>query len=182
MPRTTTTAAHTQRTALLRLSLAAVALTTAAVTVTRQAPAQEVFASADGARSAGAAESAAPGTSGSASSERTTGALNFNLWTGNVRGDVTGHATAMLERVGPPEDALDPVYPVLMRWTVESPQNGRSFAAELFGTIDGGNECMHLGGIITDGWKKGAEVQVDCLSTRKGGQVALRILPTRAAR
>ena len=163
--------------AVLRLGLAA-----AVLTVTRQAPAQQVLAS-TGSAPAGGAESAAVRTDASALPGRTsTRALNLDLWSGNVHGDVIGRATAVLERLGPPENALDPIWPVLTRWTVESPNDGRSFVAELFGMIDGRNQCMHLRGIITDGWKKGAEVQADCLSTRNNGKVALRILPLRGER
>jgi hypothetical protein len=165
-------------TTVLGLCVAAPALTAA-----REAPAQQVLASSDSAQPASITVGTAAKPSLNAAGERTaSGARNLNVWSGNVRGDVTGQATVMLLRLGPPDNALDPIWPVTMRWTVESLQDGRSFVAELFGSIDSRNDCMHLGGIITEGWKKGAEVQVDCLSKRKGGKVALRILPLRGER
>jgi hypothetical protein len=154
-----------------------------ALTAAREAPAQQVLAATDSVQPAGVLDGAATRTSGGASGERTASrALNLELWSGNVRGDVAGRVTMVLERLGPPETALDPIWPVAMRWTVASAQDGRSFVAELSGSIDSRNDCMHLGGIITEGWRKGAEVQVDCLSHRKGGKVALRILPLHGER
>ena len=128
-------------------------LVAAALTAGQQAAAQQLLASTDSAQPA-AVENVARRTSRSALAGGTaTRALN--LWRGNVRGDITGHATVTLERIGPPDDVLDPVWPVQTRWTVRSITNDRTFAAELYGTVEGSSDCMHLRGIITEGWRKG---------------------------
>ena len=85
-----------------------------------------------------------------------------------------------LERIGSPEE-VNPVWPVLARLTMRSAKDSRSFVAELHGTVEGFNNCMHLRGIILEGWKKGAEVHVDCRSNR-GSAAVVRIFPRRTAR
>lgn len=80
-------------------------------------------------------------------------------WTGHAAGDFKGSVRLTLERVGVPESAIDPAWPVLVRWDYDSRDPSKSFTAELFGsgTADG---KMLLHGIITSGYRAGQEVDV----------------------
>jgi hypothetical protein len=102
-------------------------------------------------------------------------------WEGGVTGESAGRATMMVERIGFPEDLLDPVWPVLARLTVQADRSGRSYTSRLHGTVEGDNNCMHLKGVISEGWEKGAEVRVDCRSER-GSAAVVRIFPRPASR
>jgi len=68
--------------------------------------------------------------------------------------------TLTLERVGVPESALDPAWPVLVRWEYESRDPSKSFTAELFGSGTA-NGRMLLHGVITSGYRAGQEVEVN---------------------
>ncbi|MGH7625030.1 MAG: hypothetical protein ACREOJ_06915 [Gemmatimonadaceae bacterium] len=79
---------------------------------------------------------------------------------GQMRGLGMKDATIILERTGAPEHASQPAWPVQTRWAVNASEKGRSFVAELYGTASENAES-HLTGIITAGYRKGAEVHVD---------------------
>jgi hypothetical protein len=99
----------------------------------------------------------------------------FAVWTGELKGG--GRVTFTVDRIGRPESLSDPEWPVQTHWTINVPKVERSFSAELFGWMrDDGS--MRLAGIVTDGYKKGAEVHID----RHGGNSApqVRIYPLRS--
>ncbi|HEX5409548.1 MAG TPA: hypothetical protein VFW89_07255 [Gemmatimonadaceae bacterium] len=79
---------------------------------------------------------------------------------GQMRGLGMKDATIILEGTGAPEHAAQPVWPVQTRWAVNASDKDRSFVAELYGTASENAES-HLTGIITAGYRKGAEVHVD---------------------
>jgi hypothetical protein len=81
-----------------------------------------------------------------------------------------------VERIGLPKALLASAWPVLARLTVRSDSDNRWYVARLHGTIEGDNNCMHLTGVISEGWNKGAEVHVDCRSARSSA-AAVRISP-----
>ena len=80
-------------------------------------------------------------------------------WTGHASGDSKSNVRLTLERIGVPESAIDPAWPVLVRWEYDSRDPSKSFTAELFGsgTADG---KMLLHGVITSGYRAGQEVDV----------------------
>jgi hypothetical protein len=99
------------------------------------------------------------------------------VWKGQMKGG--GDVTFTVDRLGPPDNLKDPEWPVQTHWTIHSPKDGRSFTAELFGWMrDDGS--MRLGGIVTEGYNKGAEIHID----RLGGTGApkVRISSLRAQR
>jgi hypothetical protein len=65
-----------------------------------------------------------------------------------------------LERIGVPESAIDPAWPVLVRWEYDSRDPSKSFTAELFGSGTA-NGKMLLHGVITSGYRAGQEVDVN---------------------
>lgn len=79
---------------------------------------------------------------------------------GEMRGLGMKDATIILEQTGAPESASQAAWPVQTRWAVNASDPGRSFVAELYGTASETAES-HLTGIITAGYRKGAEVHVD---------------------
>jgi hypothetical protein len=79
---------------------------------------------------------------------------------GEMRGLGMKDATIVLEQTGAPESASQGAWPVQTRWAVNASDPGRSFVAELYGTASETAES-HLTGIITAGYRKGAEVHVD---------------------
>jgi len=81
-------------------------------------------------------------------------------WRGHSDGAFKGTVTLTLERVGVPESALDPAWPVLVRWEYESRDPSKSFTAELFGSGTA-NGRMLLHGVITSGYRAGQEVEVN---------------------
>ena len=54
-------------------------------------------------------------------------------WHGTLAGKDGGAVSMTIVRVGSPEDASDPVWPVVTRWQVTSADPAKSFSAELFG-------------------------------------------------
>jgi hypothetical protein len=130
------------------------------------ASAQQLMAVNDGARSL-AATVAADKTEPSAKPDRSR-ARAFAVWTGGLKGG--GQVTFTVNRLGPPDNLRDPEWPVQTTWTINSPKAGRSFTAELFGWMRD-NGSMRLAGIVTDGYKKGAEIHVD----RRGGNSAPQV-------
>lgn len=97
------------------------------------------------------------------------------MWYGRLAGRDQGTVTMTLLRVGVAEDALDPEWPVLTRWVVESENPARSFTAELFGHARASGS-MVLGGMIGEGYHAGAEVQLDVRGGRKA-VATMHILP-----
>lgn len=81
-------------------------------------------------------------------------------WRGHAGGALKGTVTLTLERIGVPESAIDPAWPVLVRWEYESRDPSKSFTAELFGSGDA-NGKMLLHGVITSGYRAGQEVDVN---------------------
>jgi len=100
-------------------------------------------------------------------------------WRGPVGSPAAGEVTLSLERIGTPDDALDPVWPVLVKWAYQSSNDpGKSFVAEMFGrgTSDG---RMDVTGVITSGYRTGSEVQLS-MRSGKNGKAVLTIYPLRA--
>ena len=93
-------------------------------------------------------------------------------WHGTLAGKDGGAVSMTIVRVGSPEDASDPVWPVVTRWQVTSADPAKSFSAELFGGAreDG---AMRLTGIVTDGYQKGAEVHVDLRGGKRGAKISI---------
>lgn len=81
-------------------------------------------------------------------------------WRGHADGTFKGTVTLTLERVGVPESAIDPAWPILVRWEYESRDPSKSFTAELFGSGTA-NGRMLLHGVITSGYRAGQEVDVN---------------------
>lgn len=81
-------------------------------------------------------------------------------WRGHADGALKGTVTLTLERIGVPESAIDPAWPVLVRWEYESRDPSKSFTAELFGSGTS-NGKMLLHGVITSGYRAGQEVDVN---------------------
>jgi hypothetical protein len=81
-------------------------------------------------------------------------------WTGHASGDFKGSVRLTLERIGVPESAIDPAWPVLVRWEYDSRDPSKSFTAELFGSGTA-NGKMLLHGVITSGYRAGQEVDVN---------------------
>jgi hypothetical protein len=81
-------------------------------------------------------------------------------WTGETTGDDRGSVRLTLERIGVPESAIDPAWPVLVRWEFASRDPAKSFTAELFGSGTA-NGKMLLHGVITSGYRSGQEVDVN---------------------
>lgn len=81
-------------------------------------------------------------------------------WRGHADGAFKGTVTLTLERIGVPESAIDPAWPVLVRWEYESRDPSKSFTAELFGSGTA-NGKMLLHGVITSGYRAGQEVDVN---------------------
>jgi hypothetical protein len=103
----------------------------------------------------------------------TTGAAG-PMWTGEAFSPSPGRITLTLDRVGMPSDPLDPVWPIAAHWDFASDRNGRSFTAELYGN-GRANGAMHLRGVITDGYRQGAEVELTV--EHAGGGARLVIYP-----
>ena len=93
-------------------------------------------------------------------------------WHGTVAGRDGGTVSMTIVRIGSPEDASDPVWPVVTRWEVTSPDPARSFSAELFGGARE-NGSMKLTGIVTDGYQKGAEVHIDLHGGQRGATIRI---------
>ena len=98
------------------------------------------------------------------------------VWTGEMSGPSPGQILLTLDRVGMPDDPLDPVWPLSAHWTFTATRRGQSFTAELYG-IGRENGAMHLRGVIIDGYRQGSEVQLDV--ERAGGGAKLLIYPLR---
>ncbi|HEX5181270.1 MAG TPA: hypothetical protein VFW04_18210 [Gemmatimonadaceae bacterium] len=81
-------------------------------------------------------------------------------WRGHADGRFKGTVTLTLERIGVPESAIDPAWPVLVRWEYEGRDPSKSFTAELFGSGTA-NGKMLLHGVITSGYRAGQEVEVN---------------------
>lgn len=81
-------------------------------------------------------------------------------WRGHADGAFKGTVTLTLERIGVPESAIDPAWPVMVRWEYESRDPSKSFTAELFGSGNA-NGKMLLHGVITSGYRAGQEVDVN---------------------
>lgn len=81
-------------------------------------------------------------------------------WRGQADGAFKGTVTLTLERIGVPESAIDPAWPVLVRWDYEARDPSKSFTAELFGSGNA-NGKMLLHGVITSGYRAGQEVDVN---------------------
>lgn len=81
-------------------------------------------------------------------------------WRGHADGSFKGTVTLTLERIGVPESAIDPAWPVLVRWEYESRDPSKSFTAELFGSGNADGK-MSLHGVITSGYRAGQEVDVN---------------------
>ncbi len=81
-------------------------------------------------------------------------------WRGHANGAFKGTVTLTLERIGVPESAIDPAWPVLVRWEYEARDPSKSFTAELFGSGTA-NGKMLLHGVITSGYRAGQEVVVN---------------------
>lgn len=81
-------------------------------------------------------------------------------WSGHATGDFKGSVRLTLERIGVPESAIDPAWPVLVRWEYDSRDPSKSFTAELFGSGTA-NGKMLLHGVITSGYRAGQEVDVN---------------------
>ena len=81
-------------------------------------------------------------------------------WRGHADGAFKGTVTLTLERIGVPESAIDPAWPVLVRWEYEARDPSKSFTAELFGSGTA-NGKMLLHGVITNGYRAGQEVDVN---------------------
>jgi len=81
-------------------------------------------------------------------------------WRGHAEGSFKGTVTLTLERIGVPESAIDPAWPVLVRWEYDSRDPSKSFTAELFGSGTA-NGKMSLHGVITSGYRAGQEVDVN---------------------
>jgi len=81
-------------------------------------------------------------------------------WRGHAAGAFKGTVTLTLERIGVPESAIDPAWPILVRWEYESRDPSKSFTAELFGSGTA-NGRMLLHGVITNGYRAGQEVDVN---------------------
>jgi len=80
-------------------------------------------------------------------------------WVGYGEGAYKGSVRLTLERIGIPESAIDPAWPVLVRWEYEAKDPAKSFTAELFGSGTA-NGKMLLHGVITSGYRSGQEVDV----------------------
>jgi hypothetical protein len=170
----TSTSAALARSAL-RASFIAVALTAAS-----QASAQRQAASPDSSIRAALAPVSGRAADRSAPIAADETAPLY-LWEGAVTGEVAGRATMTVERTGLPNAMLNSAWPVLARLTVRSNSDNRWYVARLHGTVEGDNNCMHLKGVISEGWKKGAEVRVDCQSARSSAAV-VRISPRLGSR
>jgi hypothetical protein len=142
---------------------------------TATAPAQQIVAASDDSRTL--ASAVAPGSSERSAKPDLSRARAVAVWQGPLKGG--GAVTFTLERLGRPDNLSDPAWPVQTHWTINSPEPGRSFTAELFGWMRD-NGSMRLAGIVTDGYKKGAEIHID----RRGGTKApeVRISSLRASR
>ena len=84
------------------------------------------------------------------------------LWQGSVDGAARGTLTLALRQVEDPVAAANPVWHVESHWSVHDTADGgqRSFTADLEGMIDWKAGGVRLAGVITDGWAKGAWVEV----------------------
>jgi hypothetical protein len=81
-------------------------------------------------------------------------------WSGKATGGFKGSVRLTLERIGVPESAIDPAWPILVRWDYDSRDPSKSFTAELFGSGTA-NGKMLLHGVITSGYRAGQEVDVN---------------------
>lgn len=81
-------------------------------------------------------------------------------WHGTIGGAFAGTVTMLIERVGVPEEPWSPSWPIVTRWKIDARDPTYSFAAQLFGSArDDGT--AHLVGIVTSGYRAGAEVEID---------------------
>ena len=142
---------------------------------TVSASAQQLMAVNDGARPLAA--TVAPDSADRSAKPDLSRARAFAVWTSELKDG--RRVTFTVDRIGRPENLSDPEWPVQTHWTINSPRDGRSFSAELFGWMRD-NGSMRLAGIVTDGYKKGAEIHID----RRGGTGApkVRISSLRAQR
>lgn len=108
-------------------------------------------------------------------SSGTSGTLpsNERTWHGTITGGISGTVTMTIERIGVPDDVANPVWPVLTVWRIESTDPTKSFSAELYGQgYENGN--MHLSGVVTEGYRKGAAVSID-VRGQGNGKVQIRL-------
>lgn len=82
------------------------------------------------------------------------------VWEGSVEGAASGSLTLALRQVEDPLSAANPVWHVNSRWSVRDTRGVRSFTADLEGMIDWKARDVRLAGVITNGWAKGAWVEV----------------------
>lgn len=81
-------------------------------------------------------------------------------WTGTVRSPVPGTVTLTIDRVGMPDDPVDPEWPVAVTWSYTATDPAHSFTAELYGKgTDKGR--MNLRGMIVSGFGAGRGVHLD---------------------
>jgi hypothetical protein len=94
-------------------------------------------------------------------------------WHGTIGGKDGGRVTMTIDRIGIPDDVMHPVWPVVTFWRIEANDPSKSFSAELFGN-GYENGSMQLRGIITEGYRKGSEVNINLQGGGKG-TVSVRI-------
>lgn len=105
----------------------------------------------------------------------TTGAAG-PMWSGEALGPIPGSITLTLDRVGMPSNPLDPAWPLSARWQFTSKRPNGSFTAELYGS-GRANGAMQLRGVITEGFRAGADVEL--IVERDGRGATLVIYPVR---
>lgn len=103
----------------------------------------------------------------------TTGAAG-PVWSGESYSPSPGRIRLTLDRVGMPSDPIDPVWPIAAHWEFTSDRANASFRAELYGS-GRANGAMHMRGVITEGYRAGAEVELTV--EREGGGAKLIIYP-----
>ena len=92
------------------------------------------------------------------------------MWLGRVTAPAKGSVRVTLERIGVPESALEPSWPVMVRWDYDARDPSKSFTAELFGSGNA-NGRMTLRGVITQGHGAGREVAVEVRGGSNNGAV-----------
>jgi hypothetical protein len=103
------------------------------------------------------------------------------LWQGPVTGAVRGRLTIGLRQVEAPAAAANPIWHVATRWSVGDSGAVPQFAADLEGMIDWKTASAHLGGVVAEGWQRGAWVHVDgrFVNDELVGSVTLAATPRR---
>ena len=105
-----------------------------------------------------------------------------DVWEGTVNGAARGRVTVELRQVEGPLAAASPVWHVVTHWSVDDPAGARSFHAELEGMVDWRTGVTQLGGMITDGWMRGAWAEVEGRFVRGDPAGSVTISPNLAGR